>query len=184
MANYDLKVLDEKFAGAREWLAREYKGLRTGRATPAILDSISIAAYGSPMPLKQAANTSVEDARTLRVVPWDLGLVKDIERGISAANLGLGLSTDQSGVRVSFPELTTERRQELVKVAKQKLEEARTTVRLGRDEVWKDVQEKERASELTEDDKFYLKEQIQNKVDAVNDELEKAFHAKEKEMSL
>ena len=181
--NYDFKHFDEKLAGAREWLGREYKGLRTGRATPAILDGVSISAYGSMMPLKQAANVSVEDARTLRVTPWDLGLVKDIERGITAANLGLGMVTDQSGVRVTFPELTADRRQELIKVAKAKLEDARTTVRLARDEVWKDIQEKERASELTEDDKFTLKEQMQKKVDTMNEELEKAFDAKEKEMN-
>jgi ribosome recycling factor len=183
MINYDFKHLDAKLGEAREWLAREYKSLRTGRATPSILDSVSISAYGSMMPLKQAANISVEDARTIRVTPYDLGIVKDIERGISNADLGLGMSTDQSGVRVTFPELTGERRQELIKVAKAKLEDARTAVRIARDEVWKDIQEKERASELTEDDKFTLKEQMQKKVDDLNAALENAFDAKEKEMS-
>jgi ribosome recycling factor len=182
MINYDFTHLDMKLSDATQWLAREYKSLRTGRATPAILDSVSVSAYGSMMPLKQVGNVSVEDARTLRITPWDLGLIKDIERGITAANLGLGLSTDQSGIRVTFPELTGERRTELIKVAKQKLEDARATVRVARDEVWKDIQERERTSELTEDDKFSLKEELQKKVDEVNKNLEKMFDAKEKEM--
>lgn len=183
MINYDFKHFDGKLSETREWLAREYRGLRTGRATPAILDGVSISAYGSMMPLKQTSNVSVEDARTLRVTPWDLGLVKDIERGIAAANLGLGMATDQSGVRVTFPELTADRRQELIKVAKHKLEDARTAVRVARDEVWKDIQEREREGTLTEDDKFTLKEQLQKKVDDINASLESAFDSKEKEMS-
>ncbi len=182
MANYDLKKFDEKVAAGREWLAREYRGLRTGRANAAILDGVSVSAYGSMMPLKQVATVSVEDARSLRVQPYDINTLKDIERAISAANLGVGTAADSSGIRVTFPDLTTERRQELVKVAKGKLEEARTTVRLARDEVWKEIQEKERASELTEDDKYQLKDDLQKKTDKANEELEKALEAKEKEM--
>lgn len=182
MINFDFKHFDTKLADAREWLAREYRGLRTGRATPAILDGISVSAYGSMVPLKQVGNVSVEDARTLRVTPWDFGLVKDIEHGITAANLGLGMTTDQSSVRVMFPELTGERRAELIKVAKQKLEDARATVRVARDEVWKDIQERERTGDLTEDDKFSLKEELQKKVDETNANLEKAFDSKETEM--
>src|SRR3989338_5973866 len=125
--NYDFKIFDGKAAGAREWLAKEYRGLRTGRAAPAILDGISVSAYGSMTPLKQVGNVGVEDARTLRVSAYDAGLIKDIERAISAANLGVGTSSDGASVRVTFPELTAERREQMVKLAKQKLEEARTT---------------------------------------------------------
>lgn len=181
--NYDFKLFDSKLTGASEWLAREYKGLRTGRATPMILDSISVSAYGTMTPLKQVANISVEDARTLRITPWDASLTKDIERAIAQADLGLGTGADQSGVRVSFPELTAERRQELIKVAKQKLEEARTTVRVARDEIRKDIQERERASTLTEDDKFSLNEELQKRVDKANADLEAAFDSKETEMT-
>lgn len=183
MADYDFKALDEKMAASKEWLAKEYRGLRTGRAAPAILDSIQVSAYGSMMPLKQVGNVSIEDARTLRVTAYDAGILKDIERSISAANLGVGTSSDGATVRVTFPELTSERREQLVKFAKQKLEEARTTVRLARDESWKEIQEREREGTLTEDDKFSLKEDLQKRIDAVNAELEKAFDAKEAEMS-
>ena len=180
---YDFKPLEAKLAGAKEWLAREYRGLRTGRASPSILDSVVVSAHGSNMPLKQVGNIGIEDARTLRITPWDAGLVKDIERGVVAANLGLGTATDAAGIRVTFPELTSERREQLVKAAKGKLEEARTTVRVARDETWKDVQEKEKNSEISEDDKFRLKDELQKKVDALNEELEKMFESKETEMS-
>lgn len=180
---YDFEQFDTKAAAAREWLQKEYRGLRTGRAAPAILDGISVSAYGSMMPLKQVANVGVEDARTLRVQPYDAGLLKDIERAISAADLGVGTTSDGAVVRVSFPELTADRREQLVKLAKQKLEEARTTVRIARDEAWKDIQEKEREGEVTEDDKFSLKEDMQKRVDAANKELQKAFEKKEQEMS-
>ena len=180
---YDFKIFDTKTTAAKEWLAREYRGLRTGRASPAILEGISVSAYGSMMPLKQVANVGIEDARTLRIQPFDASTMKDIERAIAAGDLGVGTSSDGSTVRVTFPELTAERRIQLIKVAKGKLEEARTTVRGARDLAWKEIQDKERASELTEDDKFRLKDELQKKVDKANEELEKAFENKEKEMS-
>ena len=182
--NYDFKALDLKFTGTKDWLSRVYKGVRTGRATPAILDGVSVSVYGSTVPLKQVGNISVEDARSLRVTPWDASTVKDIERAIAAANLGVGTSADSSGVRVTFPELTSERREQLVKLAKGKLEEARAGIRVSRDEVWKDIQEREREGTLTEDDKFTLKDQLQERVDAANNELEKMFDSKETEMGV
>jgi ribosome recycling factor len=180
---YDFKPLEVKLAAAKDWLGREYRGIRTGRASPSILDGVTVSAYGSQMPLKQVGNVGIEDARTLRITPWDMGLIKDIERGVVAANLGVGTATDATGIRVTFPELTSERREQLVKVAKQKLEEARTTVRVARDEFWKEIQEKEKTNEITEDDKFILKDQLQEKIDAVNGELESSFEKKEEEMS-
>jgi ribosome recycling factor len=183
MADYDFKVLDGKLAGAKEWLSKEYKGLRTGRAAPGLLDSIMVSAYGSMMPLKQVGNVSVEDARTLRVSAYDASILKDIERAITGANLGVGTSADGASIRVSFPELTSERREQLVKFAKQKLEEARTSVRLARDESWKEIQTREKEGTLTEDDKFYLKDELQKRIDKANEELEAMFEAKEKEMS-
>ena len=183
MANYDFKVFDGKVAASKEWLAKEYRGLRTGRAAPAILDSVQVSAYGSMVPLKQVGNVSTEDARTLRITAFDASILKDIERGITAANIGVGTSSDGTSVRVTFPELTSERREQLVKLAKGKLEEARTAVRIARDEAWKEIQSREKEGTLTEDDKFSLKEELQKKVDAGNGDLEKAFERKQAEMS-
>lgn len=179
---FDFKPLDTKLAGAKEWLAREYQGLRTGRASPAILDSVKVSAYGSLMPLNQTATIRIEGARSLVVQPFDPSVSKDIERGIADADLGVGVNSDASGIRVSFPELTSERREQLIKLAKGKLEEARTTVRGARDECWKDIQEQEKDGTISEDDKFRLKDEMQKKVDAMNDELEKLFDKKEQEM--
>lgn len=183
MADYDFKAFDMKAAGALEWLSKEYRGLRTGRAAPAILDGVQVEAYGSMMPLKQVASVGTEDARTLRVTPYDTALIKDIERAIVGSDLGVGTVTDGAGVRVTFPELTGERRAEFVKIAKGKLEEARTTVRLARDEAWKEIQNREKEGTLTEDDKYTLKDDLQKKVDAANEALEKLFEKKEQEMS-
>lgn len=179
---YDFSEFDTKIAGAKEWLSKEYSGLRTGRATPAILDGVSVQAYGSNMPLKQVANVGVEDPRTLRVTAFDQGVIKDIERGIEMANLGLGVVSDGTGLRVMFPELTADRRDQLIKAAKQKLEEARTTVRLVRDEAWKSIQAAEEEGGMGEDEKFRLKDELQKKVDTANEDLEKAFERKEAEM--
>jgi ribosome recycling factor len=180
--NYDFKMFDGKVLAAREWLSKEYRGLRSGRATPVILDGVSVSAYGSMVPLKSAAAIGIEDARTLRVQPFDPSLAKDIERGITAANLGVGTVSDGAIIRVTFPELTLERREQFVKLAKGKLEEARTAVRIARDEAWKDIQAREKDGTLTEDDKFSLKGELQKRVDGANKELEKAFEKKEEEM--
>lgn len=180
---YDFKTFDAKIAASWEWLQKEFRNVRTGRANPAILDGVHVSAYGSMMPLKQVAQIGVEDARTIKVQPYDPSTLKDIERAISAANLGVGTSADATGVRVTFPELTGERRQELVKMAKAKLEEARAAVRVARDEAWKTIQELERDSKLTEDDKYSLKEDLQKRVDKANEELEGAFRKKEAEMA-
>ena len=179
---YDFKPLETKLAGAKDWLAREYQGLRTGRATPAILDSIQVQAYGSMMPLKQVATIGVEDARSLRVQAFDPGIIKDIEKAITAADLGVGVGSDAAGVRVTFPELTGDRREQLIKLAKGKLEDARTTVRGAREESWKDIQDKEKEGVLSEDDKFRLKDEMQKKVDTANEDLGKVFEKKESEM--
>ncbi len=179
---YDFASLDTKLTDARGWLAREYQGLRTGRATPAILDGVQVQAYGSAMPLKQVANVGVEDPRTLRITAWDASLIKEIERGITNANLGLGVVADGAGIRVMFPELTADRREQLIKVAKAKLEEARTAVRIARDECWKDIQATEEEGGMGEDEKFRLKDDLQKRVDAANADLEKAFDRKEEEM--
>jgi ribosome recycling factor len=180
---YDFSSFDTKAAGAKEWLTKEYQALRTGRANPALLDSVQISAYGSLTPLKQVGSVTVEDARTLRVVPWDASLVKEVEKAITAADFGVGVGGDATGVRVTFPELTTERRAEFVKIAKGKLEEARIAVRGARDETRGDILEKEKNGEMGEDDKFAANDELQKKVDSTNNALENMFEAKEDEIT-
>src|SRR3989344_6688170 len=114
---YDFTSLKNKIKETEEWLARELSGVRTGRATPTLLDAVKPEAYGTRTALRELANISVEDARTLLVMPWDATLVRVIEKGITDANLGVGVATDDQGLRVTFPELTAERRIQLTKIA-------------------------------------------------------------------
>src|SRR3989344_9301668 len=141
---YDFKPFEKKIAEIVERLGKELSGVRTGRAAPAILDGVQVESYGTRLPLNQVANIAIEDARTLRVAPWDMGNVKEVERAITSANLGLSVGADERGVRVFFPELTQERRTALVKLAKERVEEARTALRVARDDVWSHIQKLER----------------------------------------
>ncbi len=166
-----------------EWLKREMSGIRTGRATPAILDNVRVEAYGSEMPVNQLANVSVEDARMLRITPWDMSQSKAIEKAISTSDLGLSVSVDDKGLRVSFPELTSERRLSLVKIAKQKLEDAKVTLRGEREKVLKDIDKQEKEGGMGEDEKFRLKAELQKLVDDSTKLLEEVFSKKEKEIS-
>ncbi len=165
-----------------EWLKKEYSSLRTGRATPAILDVVLVEAYNSRMQVNQLANITVEDPRTLRITPWDAAVAKAIETGIAQSNLGLSVATDDRGLRVSFPELTSERRTGLIKVSKQKLEEARIALRGEREKVHNDLEKKEKATEISEDDKFRHKEELQKLVDETNRKLEELADKKEREI--
>jgi ribosome recycling factor len=156
-----------------EWLSKEYSQVHTGRATPIVLDSIMVESYGSYMPIKNVAGVTIEDSKTLRIAPWDKNQTKGIESAISAANLGLSVVSDSDGVRVIFPMLTTENRSKLVKVLKEKLEDARISVRKERQE------EIDNLTDLSEDDKKRGKEDIQKAVDESNINLEAIFNKKE-----
>jgi len=179
---YNFSVFKSELKKAEEFLNKEYGGLNAGRATPSILDGVSVSSYGSYVPVKNVASVSIEDPKTLRIAPWDKSQIKDIEKAIMAANLGISLATDDSGIRVIFPQLTTETRQSLVKVLKEKLEEARITVRRERERVWEDIQAKEKEGKLTEDEKFRGKDELQKIIDDTNNALESIFEKKQKEV--
>lgn len=164
------------------WLQKEYVGIRTGQANPSLLDSVKVESYGVHLPLQQVGSVGVEDARTLRVSPWDAGQVSVIEKAIRDADLGVSVVGDSSGLRVIFPELTSDRRAQLLKLAKTKLEDARISVRAVRDEEMKDLEKDFKAGGMGEDEKFTKKEQIQKNVEDTNSKLESTFLAKEKEL--
>lgn len=179
---YNFSSFKEKTAATADWLVQEFSGLRTGRATPTLLDNLMVDSYGVKVPITHIASISTEDARSLKIVPWDKSSIKDIERAVAAANLGVSTSPDSAGVRVIFPELTEDRRKGLVKIIKEKLEDARVTIRKEREDVWTDIQSKVRDSILTEDDKFTLKDELQKLVDAANANLEALAEKKEAEI--
>ncbi len=179
---YSFSSLETKLADIQKWLSREFGNIRTGRATPTLLDSIFVESYGAKMPIVQVASMTTEDARTLRVVPWDQSLLRAIEKAITDAGLGVSVGVDDKGVRVFFPELTNERRQALLKVAKDKLEDARISVKKERDFVWSDIQAKEKEGELSEDEKFKLKDEMQKRIDAMNGSLDEMLTRKIQEI--
>lgn len=179
---YDFSELKEAAKEAEEWLRKEFRGLRTGRATPALLDGIVVDAYGAKTPLAQIGAVAVEDARTLRVSVWDQSLVKEVEKAITNANLGVGVTSDEQGVRVSFPELTSERRDQLARLIKERLEHARVSVRHARDEVWQDLQKQEKDGEISEDEKFRYKEEMEQITSEANKTLDELARQKEEEI--
>ena len=179
---YNFNNLKTEIKKTEEWLKQEFSSLRTGRASSAILDSVKVDAYGSMMPINQVAGISQDDPRSLRISPWDMSQVKNIEKAIQVSNLGLSVVVDDKGLRVIFPELTGERRESLVKIAKQKLEEARVAIRGEREKVLKDIEKKEKDSEIAEDDKFRFKNELQKIIDEAGKVLEEIFLKKEKEI--
>ena len=165
-------------------LVQEFSGLRTGRATPALLDNVLVEASGRPLLLRELGAIGVEDGRTLKVTLWDKSQLKAAEAGILKANLAVTVAPAADGVsvRISFPELSEERRKTLVKLVKEKAEQARISLRREREKVWGDIQVKEKAKELSEDEKFRLKNELQKFVDEANKKIEETVKRKEKEI--
>jgi ribosome recycling factor len=181
---YDFTKLKNKIKETEDWLKKEYISIRTGMASPQLLDGIQVESYGQRMPLNQVGSVSVADAKSLLVTPWDATQVKAVEKAITVADLGVSLKTDEKGVRVFFPELTSERRGMLLKLAKEKLEQAKITLRGVRDEVVKDIEVKEKEGGMGEDEKFRFKAEMQKLVEAGNGAMEAIFVKKEKEITL
>jgi ribosome recycling factor len=174
--SYNTTNFKSELKKVEEWLSKEYSQVHTGRATPLVLDSVMIDSYGSKMPLKNIASISVEDPKTLRIAPWDKNQIKEIENAVNTANLGLSVLSDSDGVRVIFPMLTTETRTRLVKILKEKLEDARISVRKERGDEMNTI------DDLSEDEKKRAKDDIQKCVDESNKNLEAIFAKKEAEV--
>lgn len=179
---YDFAEFKHSSESVLDWLKKEYAGIRTGQAMPSILDGVSVKAYGSSMTINQLATVSIEDPKTLRITVWDKDVAKDIDVAIRESNLGLSVAIDAAGLRISFPELTSERRTMFSKVTKEKFEEARIKVRTEREKVLSDIDRKEKEGSLSEDDKFRLRIELQKMVDVVNSKLEGLSAKKEKEI--
>jgi ribosome recycling factor len=165
-----------------EWLKGELSSIRTGQASPAILDSITVDSYGSRMPINQVGTVTLEGPRALRVSVWDKSLIKAIEKAITEKDLGLSISVDDVGVRVFFPQVTTEQKEKFVKLAKDRLEEARIRVRKEREVISGELQKLQKESEISEDEMFRLKAEMQKLVDEANESLNELFERKEKEI--
>lgn len=176
---YNLNAFKDNVGRVADWLKKEYGGIHTGQANPSVLDSLTVDSYGTRQPIKNVASISLEDPKTLRVMPWDKSQLKEIENSVLTSDLGLSVATDDAGLRIIFPQLTGETREKLVKVLKAKLEDARVSVRKEREIVMKDIEAKEKEGGMSEDEKKSAKTEAQKIVDDANAALEDIFTGKE-----
>ena len=179
---YDFSSFKQKTKGTVEWLIKELTGIRTGRATVSFLDGVKVDSYGSMMQLSSVASVNSEDPRTIRISPWDKSQTQAIEKALNLADLGVAVSVDDKGLRVIFPELTGERRVQLVKIAKQKLEESKIALRRERGEVSEDLNKKKKEGEMSEDEMIRNKAEMEKIVKECEVLLEEAFAKKEKDI--
>lgn len=173
-----MQKLKEEFQSALDRFKKELSSIRTGRAHPSLVEDAQVDCYGSRMPVKQLANISIPEARTIFISPWDKNLAKDIEKAIGIS-LQLNVQSDSGGIRVNIPALTEERRKELAKVVGKKLEESRIAMRGIRRDILEEADSLEGIGETEID---LLKKKIQAEVDNFNKESEKIAKEKEEEI--
>ncbi|HUN29235.1 MAG TPA: ribosome recycling factor [Alphaproteobacteria bacterium] len=160
----------------------EFASIRTGRATPALLDRLHVEAYGSAVPLKQVASISTPDARTLVIQAFDKGVVGDIRKAIEKSDLGITPNIDGTTIRLTVPPLNEERRKDLVKVIKKKAEDGKVAVRNVRHKAHDDLKDQLKKHEITEDDNKRMQDQLQKLTDRYVKEIDTLVSAKEKDI--
>lgn len=173
---------DEKMSKSVEALVSEYASIRAGRANPHILDKLKVDYYGTPTPFQQVANISVPEARMLQIQPWEASLIKEIEKAILNSDLGLVPNNDGKVVRIVFPELTEDRRKELVKDVKKKAENAKVAVRNIRRDANDAFKKQNKANEISEDETKQLEAEIQKLTDKYVAEIDETMESKSKEI--
>ncbi len=159
----------EEFAKTVDFFKKEISSLRTGRANPNILDGIQVDSYGTKTPLNGVASINVPDGQSITLAPWDKNVIKEIEKAIVDANLGVGVVNEGDKIRINIPKMTEENRKDLVKKLNEKNEAAKISLRKTRDEIKSNIESDEKNKEITEDDKFRfikdLDEEINNQYD-------------------
>lgn len=176
-----LKIYDEKMKKAYDYLATDYAAIRAGRANPHVLDKIKVDYYGTPTPIQQVGNITVPEARMIQIAPWEKTLIKEIEKAIMASDVGITPSNDGAIIRLVFPELTEERRKDLVKEVKKKGEEAKVAVRnIRRD--GNDAFKKLAKEDISEDQIKQLEDDLQKMTDKFIKNIEKLVEEKSKEI--
>ena len=177
-----LQIFQDKMEKSLANLNEEFAGIRAGRANPHILDKITVDYYGSPTPIQQVANITVPEARMIQIQPWEASLIKGIEKAILTSDLGLNPSNDGKVIRLVFPELTEERRKELVKDVKKKGEAAKVAVRNIRRDANDALKKMGKGGDVSEDEIKDLEEQVQKLTDKYVKEVDKAVESKSKEV--
>ncbi|HUE77632.1 MAG TPA: ribosome recycling factor [Longimicrobiales bacterium] len=177
-----IKQMREHMDAAVEAMRREFSGVRTGKATPALLDMVRVDAYGSKMPLNQVATVNTPEPRLIVVQPWDKGLIGEIERGIQASSLGLNPANDGNVIRVPIPPLSEERRKDMVRLLHKMAEEGRISVRHARQEANKEIKQLEQDHEISEDEARRQLDEVQKITDEYIAKIDELMKAKEGEV--
>lgn len=177
-----IEQFEVKMEKSLDGLMEEYTAIRAGRANPRILDKLKIDYYGTPSGIQSVANVSVPEARVIMIQPWESSLIKEIEKAILVSDLGLTPSNDGKVIRLVFPELTEERRKDLVKDVKKKAEAAKVAIRNIRRDANDAIKKLSKANEVSEDEVKTLEDQVQKVTDKYVTEVDKAMEAKSKEV--
>ena len=177
-----LKTAEEKMQKSVKVLDSDYKAIRAGRANPAVLDKISVDYYGAETPINQVAAVSVSEARVLVIQPWDASMLKAIEKAIQTSDLGINPTNDGKVIRITFPQLTEERRREIVKQIHKLGEEAKVAVRSIRRDAMEKFKSMKKNGDITEDDLKDCEKKVQNLTDKYCEEMETLSKHKEKEI--
>lgn len=180
--NIYIETREEEFKKAIDFFTKEIKTLRTGRANPNILEGIMVTVYEAQTPLNGVASINVPDAQSITIAPWDKNVLKDIEKAIVDADLGLGVVNEGDKIRLTVPKMTEENRKELVKKLNEKSEQARITIRQVRDDIKQEIEKAEKDKEITEDEKFSFIKELDEAVAKQNDEVKQIRDDKEKDI--
>lgn len=177
-----IEQIQPKFNKAIEHLKTQLVTIRSGRATPALVENIKVEAYGTMTPLIELSGITSPEPRLLVISPWDKTIIKEIEKALQAANLGAQPVVDGAIIRLNFPALTEERRRELTKIMNTKLEEAKVAIRNIREESLNHLKNQKSNGDISEDDFFAIQKELQKVVDENNDMIKKLGEDKEKEI--
>ncbi|TYO97904.1 ribosome recycling factor [Desulfallas thermosapovorans DSM 6562] len=177
-----LSDIEKNMQKSVEVVKKEFASLRAGRATPALLDKIMVQYYGTPTPVNQLANINIPEARLLVIQPWDKNALPDIEKAILKSDLGITPASDGNVIRLTVPQLTKERRAELVKVIKKKAEDGRVAIRNLRREANDGLKSQQKNGDISEDELRRLQDEVQKLTDKYIKEIDALFAAKEKEI--
>ena len=176
-----LQQYDDKMKKTLEFLEADYAAIRAGRANPHVLDKLRVDYYGTPTPIQQVGNVTIPEARIIQIAPWEKSLIKEIEKAILASDIGITPSNDGSVIRLVFPELTEERRKDLVKDVKKKAEDGKVAIRnIRRD--GNDAFKKLAKGEISEDEIKQLEEELQKLTDKYIKDIDALMEAKSKEI--
>lgn len=180
--NSYLEQRQEEIQKAVDFFKKEITKLKVGRASSNMLEGIFVEAYGTRMPIQGVANINIQDSKNMTIEPWDKNLLKEVEKSITEAQLGVNINDDGNKIRLTLPEMTEENRKDMVKKLNEKQEQARISVRQVREEIKKEIEEAEKNKDITEDDKYDFIGELDKEVERINEEIQQIRDQKEEDI--